>query len=106
MSMIELVVRQQDSHLGFSTAHKGIFDEEKIYEGAVGPIPLLRKSLMEFCDRLEENRNNRIDMLQQIVSNHLLTQKIRTEAQEELERQTVARDDDLKLAHKMRVSKD
>lgn len=104
--MIEFVVQQRDGHLGFSTTNKGIFDEYGVYEGSVGPIPLLRKSLMEICDRLEENCNKRIYALRQIVDNHLLTQKMRAEAREELERQIGARNDDQELARKVSVSEE
>jgi len=104
--MIEITIRQQDQdgHLGFSTAHQGIFDESKVYEGAVGPISFLRQSLMELCDKLEESRSKRICELQQIADNHLLTSDLRAQAREELERQSESKERDRELARKMSAS--
>lgn len=101
--MIEIIVRQQDGNLGFSTSHQGILDGTKTYEGAVGAIPLLRKTLMEYCDMLERRRDKLIEELGRVMDNEFLGNELRQMASEEYERQVVAREEDKKLALQLKT---
>ncbi len=105
LDMIEIKIRQEDGHLGFSYSTKGIvdhdgIDREMVYEGAVGPIPLLREALMRVCDRLETARDRRIAELSKIVDSHVLSESQRRALRKTLNDNIRARDEDREMARR------